>query len=115
LVAAIPAVEYVIGTLRTLVEKSANANPAYTQEAGVGFGMAQWHRMPEADAFVKTIGTLEYCHMYFGVTLGDWQPRLASLIAVKNRLGGERPVGNVDTNEPTVEKSPEPSGGGEAG
>jgi hypothetical protein len=115
LVAALPTVEYVVGSLQNLVDKTADASPTYSQEAGVGFGIAQWHRMPEANAFVRAIGFLEYYHTKFGVTLGEWQPRLASLKAVKERLGGARPVGNVESSEPSVEKSPESTDGREGG
>lgn len=90
ILAAIPLVELVVGRARALAGDDVRT-PEYDQAAGRGLGMALYHDVPVARAFLRACGELTYTRDYFGIVEGEWQQRLFALRQVKDRIGGRRP------------------------
>jgi hypothetical protein len=91
IVAAIPIVESVIASLRNITAKTSKVRPPYSPEAGLGYGIAISHQNSAAFDLPNAIGVLEYSNTWFGTVQGEWQERLKSLNATKERIGGTRP------------------------
>jgi hypothetical protein len=103
MMAAIPVVEVVMHQLQTMVG-TLQGRPHYSEAAGRGFGIATWNQMPQAENFVLALEQMEYCRIYFGDLLRDWQQRLSGLKAVRVQLGGARP-GDSSPENATVDQS----------
>ena len=84
LIAAIPLVEAAIGAARTVSARI--SEPAYTRQAGRGFGMALYHGDPRAWIFLRHLAMLRGYGREFTGEAERWTQRRASLAAVIAQL-----------------------------
>lgn len=89
MLAAIPLVEVVVARARAV--RNAAAMPAYTKESGIGLGMAEYHREPNAPAFKTAVSEMHWARDKFAAEATKWEERLAKLMEVKTAIIGESP------------------------
>ena len=91
MIAAIPIVENAVAALQNIGNKTKNARPRYSPEAGLGYGIALYHKEKAAFNLPVAVGVLEWCNAFFGETYQDWSERLKSLRDLKEQIAGTRP------------------------
>ena len=91
IIAAIPIVESVVASMRTILSKVFEFEPRYTREAGIGYGMALYAQSWEAADLPIAIGQLRQVADTIDASLENWQQRLSSLVRAKDRVAGARP------------------------
>ncbi len=96
MLAAIPLVETVVARMRSIYSRVKDAPPAYTREAGIGYGIALYHQSWAAWDLPSALGLIQNLQLYFGWGLADWEASLGQLQSVQERLGGPRPAGNSE-------------------
>lgn len=94
MIAAIPLVEMMVARLRTIKGKADAAVPAYSSDAGIGFGIALHHQNWAAWDLPRALGLISQLQFEFAWTLADWESNLASLKGVMEQIGGARPGGD---------------------